>query len=80
MHIAQLSSPLSASSPSQRQRTLSSYGRPGTPNSSRPKQKDEWLKAAQESTEHFRTHGSPLPVVWVARWASSDSCGTDFVC
>ncbi|KAL4067140.1 hypothetical protein V8B97DRAFT_971872 [Scleroderma yunnanense] len=34
-------------------------------NSGYLKKKDEWLKAARESTEHFNTHGSPLPIVWV---------------
>jgi len=28
-------------------------------------QKEEWLEAARRSTEHFKTHGSPLPMVWV---------------
>ncbi|KAL4077549.1 hypothetical protein J3A83DRAFT_4046134, partial [Scleroderma citrinum] len=28
-------------------------------------QKEQWSKAAYESTEHFKTHGSPLPLLWV---------------
>ncbi|KAG6374071.1 hypothetical protein JVT61DRAFT_4712 [Boletus reticuloceps] len=28
-------------------------------------QKEEWLVAARRSTEHFKKHGSPVPLVWV---------------
>ncbi|KAF8438544.1 hypothetical protein L210DRAFT_3404116 [Boletus edulis BED1] len=28
-------------------------------------QKEEWLIAARRSTEHFKRHGSPVPLVWV---------------
>jgi len=28
-------------------------------------QKDEWLAAARRSTERFKQHGSPVPLVWV---------------
>jgi len=27
--------------------------------------KEEWLAAARRSTEHFKRHGSPVPLVWV---------------
>ena len=50
-------------------RTLSDYGsRPITPTVVEPRsaiQKDEWLVAARRSTEHFKKHGSPVPLVWV---------------
>lgn len=27
--------------------------------------KEEWLEAARRSTDHFKRHGSPVPLVWV---------------
>ncbi|KAF9234592.1 hypothetical protein BU15DRAFT_52475 [Melanogaster broomeanus] len=29
------------------------------------KHKDQWLEDARRSTEHFKKHGSPIPLVWV---------------
>ena len=53
----------------ERTRTISEYGsRPITPVVIEPRaviQKEEWLAAARRSTEHFKKHGSPVPLVWV---------------
>ncbi|KAG6330684.1 hypothetical protein ID866_8402 [Astraeus odoratus] len=51
--------------PSSRQKIAQGYSRPGTPNTNFLQSKDPWLKAAHESTEHFKLHGSPVPLVWV---------------
>ncbi|KAG9311421.1 hypothetical protein JVU11DRAFT_8534 [Chiua virens] len=75
------SSPLSASSEfstrsfvsEQRTRTLSQFGgRASSPSVLETRteartviQKEEWLEGARRSTEHFKIHGSPLPLVWV---------------
>jgi hypothetical protein len=52
-----------------RSRTTSEFGtsRTITVTSERHsmKQKDQWLEAARKSTEHFRKHGSAVPLVWV---------------
>ncbi|KAI9453806.1 hypothetical protein HD554DRAFT_513636 [Boletus coccyginus] len=70
-------SPLSASAEytsrtlvTEKTRTLSEYGssRPITPTVVEPRsaiQRDEWLVAARRSTEHFKKHGSAVPLVWV---------------
>ncbi|KAH7909989.1 hypothetical protein BJ138DRAFT_1009742 [Hygrophoropsis aurantiaca] len=29
------------------------------------RQRQQWLSAARESTAHFKSHGSPLPLVWI---------------
>ncbi|KAG9311087.1 hypothetical protein JVU11DRAFT_8994 [Chiua virens] len=63
-------SPLSASLVSeQTTRSLSEYGsRPITPALIETRtviRKEEWLESARRSTEHFKRHGSPLPLVWV---------------
>lgn len=39
-------------------------------------QKDEWLEAARRSTEYFKRHGSPVPLVWV--WLLFISCESLF--
>ncbi|KAH7882190.1 hypothetical protein F5I97DRAFT_1931907 [Phlebopus sp. FC_14] len=56
-----------------RARSASELGgyRPSTPYSTAVethhhlKQKEPWLEAARESTDHLKKHGSPLPLVWV---------------
>lgn len=48
-----------------RPRSMSNLTRPSNPSPSPLIQKDQWLKAAHESTEHFKAYGSPLPLVWV---------------
>lgn len=58
---------------------MTSLGRTSNLSSGYLKQTDEWLMAAQESTENFKTHGSRLPVVWVGRLAYPDLYGTDIV-
>ena len=71
--------PLLKSFASDHQRTMTSLGRTSNLSSGYLKQTDEWLMAAQESTENFKTHGSRLPVVWVGRLAYPDLYGTDIV-
>ncbi|KAI5983892.1 hypothetical protein EDD15DRAFT_1826638 [Pisolithus albus] len=46
-------------------RAGSDSSRPGTPRAHDLLQKDQWLQAARESTEHFKRHGSPVPLVWL---------------
>ncbi|KIK17691.1 hypothetical protein PISMIDRAFT_214263 [Pisolithus microcarpus 441] len=46
-------------------RAGSDSSRPGTPRAHDLLQKDQWLQAARESTEHFKQHGSPVPLVWL---------------
>ncbi|KIJ61245.1 hypothetical protein HYDPIDRAFT_31547 [Hydnomerulius pinastri MD-312] len=53
-----------------RSRPTSEYGvsrpiTPAAPQEPHLRHKDRWLEAARESTEHFKKHGSPLPLVWV---------------
>lgn len=64
---------------SDQQRMMPSFGRTRTPNSGYLKQTDEWLMAAQESTENFKTYGSRLPVVWVGGLAYLDLFRTDII-
>lgn len=46
-------------------RTGSDSSRPGTPRAHDLVQRDQWLQAARDSTEHFKQHGSPVPLVWI---------------
>lgn len=54
----------------QRTRTMSEYSNsrsvtPAVVESRTVIQKEEWLEVARRSTEHFKNHGSPVPLVWV---------------
>ncbi|KAI6148016.1 hypothetical protein BKA82DRAFT_4147326 [Pisolithus tinctorius] len=44
--------------------TSQGSSRPGTPRAHDLVQKEQWLQAARESTENFKLHGSPVPLVW----------------